>query len=388
MKGFILPQDFKHTYSIEQCIFNACDNLYYYSLENKYTYTEKNYLDNTIKYKKAIKAIPEKCIAKLNNATITGFCGVVTCEDRIPSVIISSLRTHTHNRNFIKNQSNEAKKNRNIIYKVIDEREKLLYRCNFPIKRIEGFSLSLTSPADIAFSHFCYDTFSKLLTLPRQFILNELKIIVGDTIRPYQLQLLYDFGFKRDKILIKPLAEDWLCDEMLAIQAPAGNNGYIIPAYFHEFRQTLLRMYPLANNTKPWPSKVYLDRDDERSQMRAIVNEAELKAIAIKHGFTVLTPGKLSFADKVAMFAHADCIIGQYGGGLQFGVTCPPHSKWLVLQSPHFYRHQINLHSALLPMDVLNLTGDAVEAKPKYLNNDPFKVDAQSFEAALVAHFN
>jgi capsular polysaccharide biosynthesis protein len=251
----------------------------------------------------------------------------------------------------------------------------------------KGQYLLLTSIADIAFSHFVFDSFTKLLVLPNKSLLEELKIIVNESIKPYQVSFLTEFGISNENIIKKPYNEDWLCEQLLVIQQPASNNNYITPAYFHMLRNYLLSTYP-PDYKKPWPSRVYLDRDDERSQMRAIVNEAELKAIAIKHGFTVLTPGKLSFADKVAMFANADCIIGQYGGGLQFGVTCPPHSKWLVLQSPHFYRHQINLHSALLPMDVLNLTGDAVEAKPKYLNNDPFKVDAQSFEAALVAHFN
>lgn len=60
--------------------------------------------------------------------------------------------------------------------------------------------------------------------------------------------------------------------------------------------------------------RVYVARGD--ATHRRIVNEGEVIALLAIFGFAMVTPGQMSFAEQVATFRAARCILGTHGAGL------------------------------------------------------------------------
>src|SRR5207244_2202402 len=67
--------------------------------------------------------------------------------------------------------------------------------------------------------------------------------------------------------------------------------------------------------------KVYVSRSD--AEHRRLTNEADLIRMLTEQGFTVVSPGQLSFAAQVELFARARVIVGVHGAGLTNLIWAP-----------------------------------------------------------------
>jgi hypothetical protein len=324
--------------------------------------------------------LPALATMQINGAVVSGKCGVMVNNQPLPECI--QWRSWGTQRKIQPNLTKRLN---------IDLTAKPLKQLNtYPVVSQPATKpyVLLSSPYDEAFSHFFFETLSKV------FIFDDLtkyNFIVSDTIPNYQFNLLVDLGIPAEALLKKPATEDWLIPELIFCQPPGYNNLYIAPDILRAMRTKFIETF--QSPTEQTYSKVYLDRNDDRYEMRRITNEDALKEIARDKGFEVVTLGKLSFKDKVNLYTSATHIIGQYGGGLQFGFMAQPKSKWLVLQSPHFMRPQIDLYRHYFGYEVLNLLGNELSDEelarhklPTAMNNNRgLAFTPALFEQALAA---
>ena len=75
--------------------------------------------------------------------------------------------------------------------------------------------------------------------------------------------------------------------------------------------------------------KIFLSR--KKSTQRKIVNEAEVEALMIKHGFQVVYNEDLSFWEQVSVYANANCLVSIHGAGLTNMIFMEDNSTILEL---------------------------------------------------------
>lgn len=83
--------------------------------------------------------------------------------------------------------------------------------------------------------------------------------------------------------------------------------------------------------TEPRRRRLYITRVDAAA--RPLVNETEVINLVAAHGFEVVDPGRLSFADQIALFASASVVIGPHGAGLTNAGFCDSNSTLIELRA-------------------------------------------------------
>ena len=84
----------------------------------------------------------------------------------------------------------------------------------------------------------------------------------------------------------------------------------------------------------PSPTKLYVSRNLDAND-RILLNEEDVIKIAIEHGFVVIHPGLMSFAEQVRVFGNAQHVIGNLGAGLTNIVFSNDGLKLLAITSEH-----------------------------------------------------
>ncbi len=327
-------------------------------------------------YKNENIALPNLHVCKIKNAVITGKCGVLQGN----TLVKDSLPPWMTHENIFKNRDLLR---RAYHLETPNDQEEIYAHSEAEFDEISDPVVVISSCTDNAFSHYLFESFAKLHIMAG-IDLNKFKWVVSSSIRSYQLNLLTDAGIKAENIIKKPHNVYLKTPFAIVIESPAHNNLWATPAslfFMRSFFAGLVNRNPLARRTA---SRVYLDRADERSAMRQMLNEEEIVNIAQKNGFVNYTPGALSFSGKIEAIGSADYIIGQYGGGLQLCFAAQQHSKIIVLQSPHFFRAFINYMSVFFGYEVINIMGQpSGTSEPKH-NNSELYIDQGDFEQSLV----
>ncbi|GAB1234032.1 hypothetical protein UT5_04260 [Ferrigenium sp. UT5] len=91
----------------------------------------------------------------------------------------------------------------------------------------------------------------------------------------------------------------------------------------------LLRKTYLQNLGRVGFKKLFVARDS--AKYRRLRNEKQLQEAMVAHGFEIVRPENLSFAQQVELFSSASVIIGPTGAGLSNMVFSPEGCKVIVL---------------------------------------------------------
>lgn len=238
----------------------------------------------------------------------------------------------------------------------------------------------LGTPTDDAFSHFIFETFSKLCVLNAETI-EKYYFIVSDHIKPYQENLLESAGISKNRQLKRSTLGSGKVSfkELIIIKWPSHNNIWTAPTALNFLKDFFSKTF--GSNQHLFSKLNYLDRDDERRVFRPIENESELKKEAIRKGFEIKTPGTLSFSQKYALFQQGEGVIGQYGGGLQMCFLSKHQSKIIVIQSELFFRTHIDFMASILGFETLNLIAEA--STDEKHSNAAIKVNSTNFLISL-----
>lgn len=92
-------------------------------------------------------------------------------------------------------------------------------------------------------------------------------------------------------------------------------------------RAVLAKVAPEA--ILPGPSRLFVGRS--ASHGRVLTNDLEVRALVESHGFTVVDPEGMSFADQVRLFAGAQVVIGQMGAAMTNVMFCRPTTTTVYL---------------------------------------------------------
>jgi capsular polysaccharide biosynthesis protein len=112
---------------------------------------------------------------------------------------------------------------------------------------------------------------------------------------------------------------------------------------------------PLKNK-KHTPQKIYLRRI---SGYRNLTNQNEIEALLIKHRFTIVDPGNLSFLEQVNYFSKAKIIIGPTGASFANLIFCNKKVNLAILANNDrnmIYKYWVNLAS-IVGIQVNYITG-------------------------------
>lgn len=231
--------------------------------------------------------------------------------------------------------------------------------------------------------------------LPRAGVIAEfpelahLPIIVLKTLNKNQLKALQKVGIDLDRLVMVPKHHTLLCDEIIL--------PHLLGRPMHENDQPDW-MKPMVNDwvvnwvrdqfadwrkPKPHdPRRIFISREGTR--FRRCINEAEVYAIAQKHGFTTLKNEDMTFADQVSLYAGVDMVMGAHGAGFTNMLFAPESATAIEMfpkhRSPPFYRELCGqLNQRYIKFDGL-ITNLAPGLKPDF---GDFYIDPQDVERVL-----
>ncbi|HEX8389075.1 MAG TPA: glycosyltransferase family 61 protein [Sphingomonas sp.] len=135
-----------------------------------------------------------------------------------------------------------------------------------------------------------------------------------------------------------------LDDVDLVVDRPVGYADLVVPesafaitGYVHpRFRGILAAVgdgIAARHPAPPLGAKLYLSRSRLPDKKRSATNEEEMEAIAAAHGFEIVYPEALSFAQQVAMMRAAGAVAGCDGSAMHLTVFSPPGTQVLVFDT-------------------------------------------------------
>jgi capsular polysaccharide biosynthesis protein/tetratricopeptide (TPR) repeat protein len=147
--------------------------------------------------------------------------------------------------------------------------------------------------------------------------------------------------------------------------------------YLHDLRDRGRAKY---GSNAPADLKIFVSRSD--AEHRRAVNDGALTDFVRERGFTIVTPGELSFAEQVELFGRARLILGIHGAGLTNLVWAPQNCTILELAPEGLrdvgYRFSAQLcghHFAVIPCETFE--------HPQGLPYSDIMVDLDIMAAAL-----
>ncbi len=118
---------------------------------------------------------------------------------------------------------------------------------------------------------------------------------------------------------------------------------------------------------KPGPLKLFVRRDGGRGG-RMLLNQAEIEAWCVKHGYMSVEPGKLPLEEQILLFSRATHVVGVEGAALANLVFASKVRRVLVLASPATRREQF--FHGLADCAGIQLTTIYGEVAPESNTND------------------
>jgi len=101
--------------------------------------------------------------------------------------------------------------------------------------------------------------------------------------------------------------------------------------------------------------RIYVSRGDAKH--RRVTNEAQIIEAMTRQGFAVITPGELSVADQIRVFASAEVIVAPHGAALANLMFCKPNARLLEIFSPNYVNPLYRYICAQVGVDYYYLIG-------------------------------
>lgn len=260
-------------------------------------------------------------------------------------------------------------------------------------------AISLIGSASANYVHWLTETAPKLALIDRMDCYADLPLIIDDGLHPNIMESLDYLNihnralipiksgqlFRVDKLVsISPVAYvpfDFKAGMRLgALDIDPGFAMYV-PDGVNSVRQLLVSRF--SEKDVDGGKKLYLRRTAKSRQM---ANSEEVEAFVLEHGFQIVEPETLSFAEQVKLFSRAEMIVGQ--GGAAFGniVFAPKNCRIVILTtwSPFtIYYYFSNLASVLGQQCCFVLCEPVEEPDGFHLAHKGLRVAIQDLRGAL-----
>lgn len=136
--------------------------------------------------------------------------------------------------------------------------------------------------------------------------------------------------------------------------------------------------------------RIYLRRSRKATgNGRLLINEEEVEGLVGEYGFVCVEPGNMSFAEQVALFRRAECIVGPIGAALANAIFAPSGCRILAL-TPYYDKANYYYYSNLMGVlghQLQYLLGPQIDpgADNVHLCHKNYSVDAADVRRALEA---
>ncbi|WP_017348462.1 glycosyltransferase 61 family protein [Pantoea sp. A4] len=211
-------------------------------------------------------------------------------------------------------------------------------------------AILLATASDDEFSHFIFESLSKLSTLDKSeyvkyhFIINENKI--------YQKEILVTFGISEDKIIIKKTNSIINCKNLVFIQPPANYNHWITPAAVNFLR----RKFTPEVVSKP-QGGYFIHKKDEGNGRTLLSNSSVVEYFCHDNGVKKLETNDTQINSHSRIISTAKILIGEYRTGMSLAFLANKEAKVINLQSPTFFRNFNHFIAAVVGFKTISIVG-------------------------------
>jgi hypothetical protein len=193
-----------------------------------------------------------------------------------------------------------------------------------PATRLQGAWTSLIGRFSTGYYHWMTDD------LPRLALLGEFppetQILLRGPLRGYQKESLRMLGLL-DRV--RETSERHLIVEDYYFSAPTSMTGCTNPYAIRWLRDQYL---PLMSGMET-PRKFFIQR---RGKTRGIINQEEVAHHYRAKGWAVVDLEEMSLAEQIALFHHAEEIVGEHGAAFTNLIWCRPECRVMELCADNF----------------------------------------------------
>jgi hypothetical protein len=156
--------------------------------------------------------------------------------------------------------------------------------------------------------------------------------------------------------------EKWQVEEFLLPSFISNHySGYLPPQVSDLIRQRVWQGYQVSRPQSP--SRLFISR--AKAGKRRLVNEAEVAALLQRLHFQVVYAEELSYRDQVALFSHAEVVVGVHGAGLT-NILFGQHLTLVELHPQDLVRSHYFLICKALDFPYFYLVGDKPTAQQDF----------------------
>lgn len=203
-----------------------------------------------------------------------------------------------------------------------------------------------------------FESLARLWVIEQQPALQDLPLIVQDSLTRWQQELLQLLGYGPDERIEVPADAMLECRELHAASMVTVGH-FIAPVAIQHLRRKLAHRIAPAIDA---PRRIYLSR--QGAATRKLANEVELLPLLDRHGFVVVHPENMSATEQLALFQSAEVILGVDGAALVNLLMAPAHCRVGVIVGRGLYQPRHHYVSAPIGQDFTYLC-----AEPDYASH-------------------
>lgn len=245
---------------------------------------------------------------------------------------------------------------------------------------IPGLTVNLYGNVENAagnYGHWLVDGIGMLHLVLREYSLDQIDHFLVPVMRyGFQKEALLGIGIPSEKIIEIPVLACYQFEQLICASAPRGHSSCITPGWLIDGYRNVL----LPADISPVGKRLYISRRDAGS--RKFVNEDEIIELLERHDFEAVEMSTYNFSEKVALFAHADIIIGLTGAGMTNMMFCSPNAHVIELFPTSYVTYFYASMAGYLGLDYRPLIFDnhsVLSSMNKYYGN-------LSLDPALLRH--
>lgn len=247
-----------------------------------------------------------------------------------------------------------------------------------PPRRLGGTSALIGAIGHRNFYHWIYDVLPRIGLLREAGLPEPDRWIVAEPAIPVALELLARAGIDRGRIHAMRRGSHVVCDRLLVTSAP-GEICQPVPRTARFVRETLAAAgsAPVAAA----PRRLYVPRRGRRK----IANEAELRPILARAGFTEVAMEGLALDAQIAAFAGATTVVAPHGAALAHLPHAAPGATVLEFLPSAYTNPSYLMLAGACGFRYGAVRGDAPSGGSRKPSDDDFTVDPAAFAAAIAA---
>ena len=196
------------------------------------------------------------------------------------------------------------------------------------------FTILIGEGGIVNYSHFLCDSIARIALLKKSGWYNEVDwFLVPSCKQDFQRDALKLLGIDQSKIIQGDVDNHIQADKVFATTYVRYHEHF--PVWCCQFLRDEFLKFNNPNSEKIHNSPyVYISRND--SAKRRVLNEPQLVETLARYGFKSFELSKLSFHDKISLFAGAKIIIATIGAGQGNLVFCEPNTNVIEMMAEDF----------------------------------------------------